>query len=266
MKRISIEELKKIQLNILNIVDSFCKNNDINYWIDSGTLLGAIRHKGYIPWDDDIDIGMLRKDYDKFMNCFNKKNSRYKFYSIENKNDFYYAHGKVLDTNTILYEPDEDTGLKLSVNIDVFVYDNAPDDDKIVKKMYWKRTFYQKMRNVQLFRHAFRKENLLKKVLRFILNRCFKLIPKSYFLKRIIENSKKFSKFETKRVGNFTATSVFVCDKSVFNSFIYKEFEEKQYPVPVGYDIWLKSMYGDYMQLPPEEKRISQHKFVAYYK
>ena len=80
MKQITLEELKRIQLSILDRVAEFCEKNAINYWLDCGTLLGAVRHKGYIPWDDDIDIGMLRPDYDRFLKTFNEKNDVYKVY------------------------------------------------------------------------------------------------------------------------------------------------------------------------------------------
>ena len=77
MKQIGVEELKRLQLDILSYFDEFCKNNSIRYWIDYGTLLGAIRHKGFIPWDDDIDITMLRNDYNRAAELFNKQKLNY---------------------------------------------------------------------------------------------------------------------------------------------------------------------------------------------
>ena len=264
MKKINLEELKNIQINILNVVDDFCKKNDIKYWIDCGTLLGAVRHKGYIPWDDDIDIGMLRDDYEKFMKLFNQQNDRYHFSSIEMDNNFLYPMGKVLDTNTILYEPDKKNGLKLSVNIDVFVYDNAPDNEDECNKMFKKRDLYSRLRYSQLYPNVYNHNLFSKKIIRFFLNIYFRFIPINYYTKKIADNSKKYVNEKTKRVGNFTSQTKFVGDKRIFESFVLLEFEKKKYPAPVGYDEWLTNFYGDYMKLPPKEKRVSHHEFEAY--
>ena len=83
-------------------------------------------------------------------------------------------------------------------------------------------------------------------------------------MKKMSENAKKYQDFPTKRVGNFTSFTRMSCDKSAFDSFIYAEFEGKNYRIPQGYDAWLKAFYGDYMKLPPEEKRVSHHSFEAY--
>lgn len=264
MKKIeNLDELKEIQYNILCYVDNFCRKNKINYWLDCGTLIGAIRHKGFIPWDDDIDIGMLRKDYDKFMKLFNLEGSKYKFYSIENNKKFYYPIGKVLDTSTILFEPDE-KGLKLNINIDVFVYDNAPDDEVELNKMFRIRDFNSKMKNIQFFNKSFCKSSFIKEILRYILNKILYFFPKTFFLEKMIKNSKKYNNKQTKKVGNFVGLDKFVCDKDVFNEFIDVSFEGRKFKAPAGYDKWLRSNYKDYMKLPPVEKRVPHHKFVAY--
>lgn len=262
MRRIYGDELKKIQIEILDVVNEFCRKNDISYWLDGGTLLGSVRHKGYIPWDDDIDIGMLRADYDKFLNTFNGYNNRYKAYSIENNEQFYFAFGKILDTYTTLYEPDEN-GNKLSINIDVFVYDNAPDDKKKIKKMFFYRDIY---RNLNLLRTLNHKPNgnIIRRVYIYMLRIILKPFPINYFVKKMIKNSKIYTDKQTKKIGNFTGVTKAVCEKSILQNFTEGEFEGKLYKIPTEYDKWLRNFFGDYMELPPIEKRISHHTFKAY--
>lgn len=260
MKRLDIEAVKKIQLEILSVVDAFCKENRIQYWLDSGTLLGAIRHRGYIPWDDDVDIGMLRDDFDAFIATFNARNSRYQVICNEVQKDCYYPYAKVIDTHTVLYEPDEN-GLKLSVNIDIFVYDATPGGKK-AEKQYDRRDLFAKLNVLQFLYYPSKKR--FKKMLRILIYHGLKLFPKGYFSSRIVRNSKKYAKTDAHMVGNFTSATRILCDKSVFDSFVLKEFEGKEYPVPVGYDAWLTAFYGDYMQLPPLEKRVTHHQFKAY--
>ncbi|WP_455265955.1 LicD family protein [Phascolarctobacterium sp.] len=263
MHEVDINELKELQISILDVVDAFCRSHKIKYWLDSGTLLGAVRHQGYIPWDDDIDIGMLRKDYDKFLAIFNNENNRYKVISNEISSNCYYPYAKVLDTNTILYEPDEN-GIKLSINIDIFVYDNAPNNKEKCIEMYNRRDLYNFL---NLGQFGILNPNIwYKKIAKQIL-RCFVLLfPKGYFSSKIVKNSKKYKHLETVSVGNFTSITRMTCNKRVFDSFILVEFEGKKYPAPVGYDEWLTQFYGDYMQLPPVEKRVSHHSFKAYMK
>lgn len=261
MENIDIYKLKEIQLNILKEFANFCEENDINYWLDSGTLIGAVRHKGYIPWDDDIDVGMLRPDYDKFAQIYNenRKNTRYIFKSYEIDNDFSFPHGKMLDTKTVLNEPD----IKMSVNIDVFVYDNAPDNNKEVYKMYKRRDIYRKLHSAQILKHK-PKGNIIRRVIGYILHYVLRNFEKNYFCKKMVNNSKKYANDKTLRVGNFTSFTKFTCDKKVFDSFIDGEFEGCIFKIPVGYDEWLTEYYGDYMTLPPLEKRVSHHEFKAY--
>lgn len=264
MKRIELAELKKIQLEILDRLHEFCTENDIHYWLDNGTLLGAIRHKGYIPWDDDIDVGMLRPDFDKFMQLFNDKNTRYKCYSVENNEKFGYPFGKLLDTETVLYEPDE-KGMKSCVNIDIFVYDNAPEDDKIVDKMYKKRDIYRAMNNIRVF-HVLRHDRFSGRLIKKILNVLLLPFPRYYFTKKMAKNATLYRDAETSRIGNFTSITRILCDKSLVSESVDVEFEGKTYKAPIGYDEWLRAFYGDYMQLPPEEKRVPHHVFKAYKK
>lgn len=261
MRQIAGEELKKIQLQILDVVSAFCEEYHINYWLDCGTLLGAIRHKGYIPWDDDIDIGMLRPDYDRFMKLFNEKNKKYQFKSIENDRSFCYAYGKVLDMDTVLYEPDKN-GVKLAINIDVFVYDNVPDDDRALRRMFRKRNLY----NFCDYFHRINKPhgNWMKKLGIFMIQTALLPFPNNYFCVKKNKNAKKYLNRNTKRVGNVSAGDYAYWDKDILQEFTYAEFENKKYRIPVEYDKYLREFYGNYMELPPEEKRVTHHKFEAY--
>lgn len=255
------KEVCRLQIGILDAVASFCEKEGIRYWLDSGTLLGAIRHKGYIPWDDDIDVGMLRPDFLRFMKSFNASNQRYQLICQELDSTCVYPYGKVLDTNTVLYEPDEH-GIKSCVNIDIFIYDNAPDDEHACSKMYQQRDRYNMLnllRNKMIGTHGIWKD--LIKTCGYLLLKPF---PNGFFAKKMIENAKQYADQETGYVGNFLAYTRIWCEIGIFADFVEVAFEGKVYKAPVGYDRWLKAFYGNYMELPPVEQRVSHHMYQAY--
>lgn len=266
MEEMTLEEIKKTEIEILDVIAKFCEERKINYWIDCGTLLGAIRHKGFIPWDDDVDVGMLRPDYDRFMKEFNGYNPKYEFHCPEIESNWIRAFGRVVDTDTMMKYPTMNY-IAHGICVDVFIYDNAPDDDDIVKKMFRKRNFLYKLHFPRLnsvFSHV--RGNIFRKICGHAVRLILKLLPRDYFVKKLVENSRRYISEDTKRVGNFSAYMPMVCDKDVFDSFIDVEFEGKKYKAPVGYDKWLRAFFGDYMQLPPVEQRVRKHNFTAYRK
>lgn len=144
-KDISVEELKMIQLKILDSIDDFCKKNGIQYFLFSGTLIGAVRHKGYIPWDDDVDICMKRKDYNRFFSEFNQqRRDTLKAISAETEKNYYLASGKVIDTATVI-EEENNCAMPIGVFVDIFPMDNLPSDDKKLKKLNHRIDIYRKM-------------------------------------------------------------------------------------------------------------------------
>ncbi|MBR0069014.1 MAG: LicD family protein, partial [Synergistaceae bacterium] len=168
MKALDVEGLKKVELEILDVVAKFCDEHDIKYWLCYGTLIGAIRHKGFIPWDDDIDIAMLRPDYEKFMELFNKHNTRYRFSCSENDPDFPRYWGRVSDTNTVLIDSDF---WKTHIYVDIFCWDHAPDDVKALKKMFLRKHIYWRLYLLQFFPLRIRganMSNILRKTAGFI--------------------------------------------------------------------------------------------------
>ena len=264
MHQLSVDELKTIQLEILDAAAKFCDEHNIKYWLDCGTMLGAVRHKGYIPWDDDIDLGMLRPDYDRFIATFNTYSERYKVVCFENNPNFFVPFAKVMDTRTVLYEPDE-KGQKLCINIDIFTYDNSPEDERALNDMFRKRNIFyicNVARQARIFQKP--KGGILRRLCVYVLRLAVRVFPHNYFVRKMIENSKRYVHASTERVGNFFGVARMTCSKRVFASFTDCEFEGKQYKIPAGYDEWLRGFYGDYMELPPVEKRISTHIFKAY--
>ena len=125
MRRITdIQELRGVQLGILDDIHAFCVDNGIRYFLACGTLIGAVRHKGYIPWDDDIDLYMPRDDYERFINEFKSVSGNCRVLDPKKEKHYYYTYAKVVDKRTLLVEPEAD-GYRIGVYVDVFPVDYA---------------------------------------------------------------------------------------------------------------------------------------------
>lgn len=268
MKKIENNEIKQIQLSILKFVHEFCIENSINYSLCGGTLIGAIRHKGYIPWDDDVDIMMPRPDYERFVELFNsKKFENYRVISSDLYKEYFSPHAKVMDTRTFLDEKYDRKVMALCANIDVFPVDGLPDD-KVKRDRYWFRIFKIRNLNTVVYAKNLVSEHGFKKIVRRILFVFFKLLPANFIAKRINKMARK-NPFNN---SSFVAVSVFGYGRKeeisakAFDSYIDMDFENLKLKVISGFDIYLSSLYGDYMQLPPEEKRVAKHGFDVYWR
>lgn len=268
MKQLDIDEIKKIQLSILDYVHDFCIKNNIRYSLSGGTLIGAVRHKGYIPWDDDIDIMMPRPDYEKFCKTFNSnKNSSYKVLNSYNDEDFFQPFSKVVDVNTLLVESYDRPIKNLGVNIDVFPIDGLPNNSSDREK-YWKKIFKKRNFATVIYTRNNKKEHGLKKLIRVILFCLFRPFPANIFAKKLHKLGKN-NAFEN---SNIIANSIFGYGKkeempgNLFSSFVDVEFENKKFKAVKNYDVYLSNLFGDYMQLPPENERIAKHDFKAFFK
>ena len=266
MKQLDFDGVRKVQLEILDYVMNFCEAHGINAFLDGGTLLGCIRHKGYIPWDDDIDTGMLRPDYDKFRRLFNKESTRYRFMCGEDDPDFFFPFGQVMDTQTEKYNPDKATVIKSALCVDVFPIDNAPDDNKQLRKMLREQTCYRVLNSIRIYPNSMppRGGNIFRRfcaqTARMIMNMIpYSIIPRNFFAVKLTQIPKPYLGQETQRLGSFLGYYPVYIDKSAFSSFVYGEFEGRQYKIPVGYHEWLSKLYGNYMQLPPKEWRVVHH-------
>ena len=131
MRRLSIEEAKQIELDILAFIDSFCKQHGIDYFINYGTLIGAIRHKGFIPWDDDIDLSMTRENYERFIQLFTQEQSKYKILALETDERYYNNFIKVVDSTTKIVDTRNTKTYDSGIFIDIFPMDSF-NDSKVI--------------------------------------------------------------------------------------------------------------------------------------
>ena len=263
LQELTIKELRSIQLDILEDVNDFCKKNSINCFLAYGTLIGAIRHKGYIPWDDDIDIMMTRPDYEKFIT--NYHSDKYNILNVDLDPRYPYSFSKIHDPSTKVVEY---SSLKfdIGVNIDLFTIDGLPNTEN--KRNTYTRKLMRYIRLKEIKRIKFSKNRKMSKtILLFLLKTGIFFIPSQFVIKRLVKLIKQYdfnkSSFASE-LNFFQKNRVF--RKELFMDSVNVVFENKIYKAPVGYDIWLKTIYGNYMELPPVEERKTHHVFHVYKK
>ena len=258
----SLDEQKSIMLNILVQFASFCQTHKLNYFLDAGTLLGAVRHHGFIPWDDDIDVNMPRTDYDRFCHLA-KKNGGYiaEHLFVEFSEDTIFPFLKIADDRTLLIEYPDTNPMEVSVYIDVFPKDGIKDSG-IGTKMVCQISYWLNLwRWFNVFSvDAWRKShNAVKRFMAFCGRKFTKEpnLPLRLQQKWLRRNAKlhpleKCQYVTTLVNGEFHKRA----PKECFADYMLMDFENKQFRVPIGYDMYLRCLYpGDYMQLPPIEKR-----------
>jgi lipopolysaccharide cholinephosphotransferase len=255
-KVITGKEQKALLIELLDYVHNFCLAHNIKYSLCGGTLLGAIRHKGFIPWDDDIDIQLLRDDYNRLIEDWNKESHPYIFHNIESGNT-QYAYGKISNPKTIVKDGNN---WLMGVNIDVFPIDKVIDIDD-----FRRRHAAVMKRYVYLWR-IMRPFKWNVKIIFWKIIRMFK--NEQDIIREIDNIAKSNNDRESDYVFEMVAGRLYKepCPSKVFEEMIQVEFENKKYFAVKGYDQYLSSCYGNYMQLPPKEKRVSHHSIEAYWK
>ena len=268
MKEISLKEVQISSLQILKKVHDFCSINGINYSLAYGTLLGAIRHKGFIPWDDDIDIMMPRPDYERFCSSFRMEGVS--LHCHQNDPDCYLLYARVCDDLFTVSSKNSwrRGGGHTGLWIDIFPIDAVEDDPDEYKRRFKKSEFYYyKLFKYRAYLNGLSKENSFK------LN-CLALLleiwPFSYIMKRrVYQFVDKAVKFHSEIPFNKTRScsqialpnngSIHPVMSSAFKSYLLMPFEDAEFYCIADYDKLLKNWYGDYMQLPPESERVPAH-------
>ena len=276
MKRISQGELKSIELEILKDFVSFCKKNGYRYFLCGGTLIGAIRHKGFIPWDDDIDIMMPREDY---IRCIrNYKNKYYKFDSIVNNNSSRLRFARLYDRRTVLCSSWKKE-MNESVFIDIFPIDGLPNNVilQYIIVAWHQLLVYIHLSTILKFtisqRYNDRDAGFIewKKYMRTALKYIVKILigwTSPNIWARILNMTASAYKFSR---SNYAAVLVSgphglkeIMPIKIYNDYTM-DFENLKVNGLSGYDYYLSKLYGNYMEMPPAEKRESHHGFIAYW-
>ena len=264
-----IRDIQMISLKILEYVDKICRENNLKYSLVGGTLIGAIRHKGFIPWDDDVDIMMPRPDYEKFLEIMDKTESKkYKaLYFSDKYPNYTYPFIKVVDLDTELYEKDFLRNEHMGVFIDIFPADGY--DEKKSRKTIKKVHNLRAMCALSISKGNLKKPNqFLKNTLKFFLSFIAKPLGYKFWLKKIDKQVKKCKYEDYDLSASYSGSYMYkeIFKKSLYDEMIEVPFENKKFYAFKNYDEYLRNIYGDYMTPPPENKRNPHHGLKIYKK
>lgn len=262
-ENISLLEAQKVMLNILKEVDRICKKNNIKYWLDSGSLLGGIRHRGFIPWDDDIDIAMLREDFEKFLRIAeNELNENYFLQTPETDQEYSWDSipAKVRDKNSIFIEKWEKIEKKYNgIYIDIFPIDKF-SRNKFIRTLEMIPKVLFELKTTEIWTEEKNLKNFIKK--NIIMNFNF-LIPKKILIlvnDFLIKKSKKKKEYVYSYGYYLTWRHIFK-PKDIF-PLKKLRFEKLLFYCPNNSQNILTTLYKDFMKLPPENKRYTHAKFI----
>ena len=265
IKEVSVKDIQNKMLDILVYFKEFCEKNGLRFALCGGTCLGAVRHKGFIPWDDDVDVFMLREDYEKLQSLW-EKNADTERYSCVRSNDkinIHHSATEIKDNNTTFINSHSvDLDINHGLMIDVIPIDGIPES-KLKRIMQMIDSMIYCCFNFQ--RLPEHKGKLIYIITKIALG-VFKSPGIRYKIWKGAE--KRLSKYPTEKcslvasLGEGTSIMRMRFPTEWFKELGYMEFEGHQMPVPADVDEYLKISFGDYMQLPPEEDRVARHNAV----
>lgn len=254
-----LKQLQAVMLEMLKLVDKICRENDIKYSLCSGTLLGAVRHKGFIPWDDDLDIRMTRDNYDKFLAVWEKlRPEGYELQNKENTPNFPQSFSKIRKNNTTFIQHEWEKGMyNTGIFIDVFPLDRIPE--KILPKAFFLCRTYKYLMYTRETLYSEESE-----LIKFAMSFLMKLTshnPRMKYRKKYIDWLKKLDKDKSLKCIGIEMPSMlkvaFLPD--IADDYVNLTFEDGKFMCFKKWDEYLRLMFGDYMKLPPESERVLKH-------
>lgn len=254
----TLKNLHNVQIEILDEIVRICNENNLEYFLVGGTLLGAVRHQGFIPWDDDLDIAMNRKDYEKFLSlCKNELNDKYRLDCDKTNDKYWLTFAKIRKKNTLFLENSLDgidTGKEIFV--DIFPLDDIKKPFSVLNRV--RLIFVKIVIDALFYKRGITKDiNVCRrpKMTKFFSKFSFKFLHKFQHKIVTLSNPKK-----SNYLVSFSGCYAYKKEVFLKNDFYPTKtlkFEEKSYKVPNNYKKYLKNIYGDYMKLPPKNERVN---------
>lgn len=263
MKKIEIDEYKKILLEILVYIDKVCRDNNIKYSLIGGSLIGAIRHHGIIPWDDDIDIILMPKEYDKLIQILKQNcDERYKLLHFTTNNTYYLPYAKVIDSKTSVIEENSKFIQDYGIFVDILKYTYLPNH-KLLRRLYLLR--YQYMLSII---HGFAKSSTEKNIFKKIRT---SISQHKNINKYLIKFDKYSNKYISKSIYMISNWPIYGLKKEIQRTcnmleYMDIEFDGINAMITKNYDRLLRTTFNNYMKLPPIEKRVTHHNIKAWWK
>lgn len=262
----TLKHLQKVVMEIFKDFIELCDKNDIQYFLHAGTIIGAVRHGGFIPWDDEIDVALLRDDYEKLLKILDKENEKYYISNLKKRfevdDDVYTPKTLLCLKNTKLKQQEHECTLyNFGIYIDLNVLDEIPEN-KIKKFLFIKTVYFVKF--LIYLTNSIECDEYSSKINEFIGHRI-------NFLFKIFNIPNISLKIFTHLIKKYQGKSEIVCSpgegvyiektfhKSCFDTALSIEFEDINADIPVGYDEILKAFYGNYMEIPPISERFNHN-------
>lgn len=263
-RTMSADEIKQVQLSMLKEFSGFCDQNGLTYYLAYGTLIGAVRHQGFIPWDDDIDIAMPREDYDRLLLLYSRQEKSARYYLAAPRDPISrYTYAKLIDRATVKIEKNLAYSAEgfMGIDIDIFPIDHLPASP------FWHKTLF-KLKMLIYRMDYFAVSDLKMRTLhgKALAALCRAIGHRKWM--NILDRLSHLCKNTSERAGVNASLYNYEREWHRANLFSQKqklEFEGERYWAPSGFHEWLTDIYGDYMKLPSEEERRSTHEYQAYW-
>ncbi|MBR6979100.1 MAG: LicD family protein [Prevotella sp.] len=252
-----------IELKIMDEIDRICKKHGIKYFLAGGSMIGAARHNGFIPWDDDIDVGMLRADYERFLQvCKDDLSSQYHLQNNETDKGYYYIHTKIRDSKTTaIRKTDWRSGATFNqgIFVDVVPFDNIPDNPIQRRLHYYALTFVVKILKRHIYFKGIEKPTLKNRIAKMMGNIVFLFTTTEKMSKLNEKLIKYYANKRTRYIGEISTEYKYKRsrrERALYEELIDHPFEDRFFKIPKKYDEILTQAYGDWRTPRPEAPTI----------